>query len=75
MPDPDVVIAKLDAARSGYNDARNAADIWRNGKVAGVNFTAAQRNAVIAQFTAGMKAGKDNIIEVELYISDLHFVC
>lgn len=65
MPDPEILIENLDAARTGLNGARNAVEQWRQGKVAGVNFTAAQRTALRAEFEAGMQAGKDGIATVD----------
>lgn len=70
MPDPDVLVEAIDSARVGLNSARNAVEQWRIGKVAGVNFTTAQRTAVRAQFEAGLQAGKDSIAAVDLELSN-----
>ena len=37
MPDINVIIEKLDEARRGLNEARNIAEEWRRGRVAGGN--------------------------------------
>lgn len=66
MPDPEVLIESLDAARNGLNTARNAVGQWQQGVVAGVAFTAAQLAALRAQFDAGIQAGKDGIVAVDL---------
>lgn len=66
MPDPEILIDNLDAARTGLNSARDALEQWRRGRVAGVNFTAAQRTAIRAIFEAGMQTGKDRIAAVDV---------
>ena len=63
--DIDEVIELLDEARRGLNDARNAADDWRRGKVSGVNYTAEQKTALRASFDAGIQVGKNGIAAVE----------
>ena len=65
MPDPQILEAKLDAARDGLNSARNAVGQWNKGEVAGVTFTTAQRAALRTQFEVGLQAGKDVIAAVD----------
>lgn len=65
MPDPEVLIENLDVGRQGLNNARNAVEEWKRGKVAGVDFTAAQRTAIRAVFEAGIQAGKDGIAAID----------
>ncbi len=66
MPDPQIIIAKLDAAREGLNKARNAVEVWRRGAVAGVNHTASQRAAIRAEFNVGLQSGKDGLTAVDV---------
>ena len=66
MPDPEILTTELDKSRTGLNRARNAVEQWRRGSVAGVNFTPTQRAAIRAEFDAGIQAGKDGLIAVEL---------
>lgn len=65
MPDPEIIIEVIDNARKGLNRARNAAEQWLEGKVAGVNFTAAQRTAIRTAFMNGLQEGKDGITAVD----------
>lgn len=66
MPDPEVLIEKIDSARTGLNRARNAVEQWRQGAVAGVPLTAAQIAALRVEFVAGMQAGKNGVRAVDL---------
>lgn len=65
MADIEILIQKLDQARSGLNTARNAADQWRRGSVGGMDLTQAQKAALKAVFQAGLQTGKDGIAAVE----------
>ena len=65
MPDVEVVITNIDAARVGLNAARNAAEQWRAGSVAGVALSAAQTTALSASITTGLNTGKTGISAVE----------
>ena len=64
MPDVEKVIEALDSARRGLNDARNAAEEWRRGKVADVVHTSAQATALRSAFVTGIQAGADGIAAV-----------
>ena len=65
MPDISVVITALDSARSGLNDAKNAAAQWKSGTVAGVALSVAQTNALSAAVTTGLNTGKTGIAAAE----------
>ncbi|MCB7129292.1 MAG: hypothetical protein J3T61_07130 [Candidatus Brocadiales bacterium] len=65
MADIEVLIEKLDEARRNLNDARNSAEEWRRGKVAGVTHTAPQNTALRARFLSGITAAKRGIAAVE----------
>lgn len=65
MPDLEILIENLDSARAGLNRARNAAEQWRQGNVAGVSFSAPQRTALKEVFEAGLQAGKDGLDAVD----------
>ena len=66
MPDVNKVIEALDRARSDLNAARNVAEEWRRGKVAGVTFTAAQLAALRAAFATGLQTGKNGLAAVDV---------
>jgi len=70
MPDVNVVIDALDSARRGYNDARNAAEEWRKGKVAGIDHTADQLAALKTAFLAGMQAGDNGVATVRTELTN-----
>ena len=63
--DVDKVIEELEVARRGLNVARNAAEDWRSGAIAGVVHTAGQKTALKSAFTAGLQAGKDGMAAVD----------
>ena len=69
MPDILVIVAGIDAARAGLNAARNAAEAWQAGAVAGVDHSAAQTNALSAAITTGLNTGKTGISAVETELS------
>ena len=63
--DIDKVIAALDEARSGFDNARDAGTEWKRGKVEGVNYTVTQNQAIKTAFMVGLQKGKDGIAAVE----------
>ncbi len=65
MPDINVIIEKLDEARRGLNEARNVAEEWRRGRVAGVTHTLAQTSGLKTVLVSGIEAGKNGIAAVE----------
>jgi hypothetical protein len=65
MPDLDLIIERLDEARRGLNEARNVAEEWRRGRVAGVTHTSGQKNGLKTVFVSGIEAGKQGIAAVE----------
>ena len=65
MPDIEKIIEKLDQARRGLNEARNVAEEWRRGRVAGVAHTAGQKSGLKTVLSSGIEAGKSGIAEVE----------
>ena len=65
MPDIDVIIKVLDAARGGLNTARNLAEEWRKGTVDSVPHTSAQTDGLINAFEAAIDIGVDSIAEVK----------
>ena len=69
MPNILVIITNLDSARAGLNAARNAAEAWQAGAVAGVTHSAAQTNALSAAITTGLNTGKTGISAVETELS------
>ena len=69
MPDIAVIITNLDSAKAGLNAARNAAEAWKAGAVAGVAHSAAQTNALSAAITTGCNAAKTGISAVETELS------
>ena len=70
MPDVEKVIEALDSARRGLNDARNAAEEWRRGKVAGINHTSGQASALRTAFRAGIQTGEDGIAAVKTELAN-----
>lgn len=70
MPDVDIVIEALDSARKGLNAARNVAEEWRGGKVAGVDHTGGQATALKAAFITGIQAGEDGIAAVRAELAN-----
>ncbi len=70
MPDVDKVIEALDSARSGLSNARNAAEEWRKGKVAGVDHTTGQMAALRTTFIAGIQAGEDGVAAVRTELAN-----
>ena len=65
MPDINVIIEKLDEARRGLNEARNVAEEWRRGRVAGVAHTSGQTNGLKTVLVSGIEAGKNGLAAVE----------
>ena len=65
MPDVSVIMTAIAAARSGLNDAKDAATQWQSGTVAGVALSVAQTNALSASITTGLNAGKTGIAAAE----------
>ena len=65
MPDSEVIITALDSAKSGLNIARQNAEQWRPGAVAGVAHSTAQTNALSAAITSGINAAKTGISAAE----------
>ena len=70
MPDVEKVIEALDLARRGLNDARNAAEEWRRGKVADIDFTPGQFTALRSVFRAGIQAGEAGIAAVKAELAN-----
>jgi len=68
--DIDAIIVVLDEARNGLNVARNAAEQWRTGGIAGVTHTTGQEAALRTAFTDGIQAGKDGIAAVETELAN-----
>ena len=65
MSDIEVVIEKLDQARRGLNEARDVAEEWRRGRVAGVTHTVGQKSGLKTALVSDIEAGKSAIAEVE----------
>ena len=70
MIDIKLIIDELDDARSGLNDSRNAAEEWRNGKVAGVDLTAEQKSALKTTFKKGIQTCKDGLVAIDMELSN-----
>jgi len=65
MPDIDVIITALDSAKQGLNTARQNAEEWKAGAVAGVAHSNAQTTALSAAITVGLNTAKTSITATE----------
>ena len=65
MPDIEIIIAKLDEARRGLNEARNVAEEWRRARVAEVAHTAGQKSSLKTALLSGIESGKSGLAAVE----------
>ena len=69
MPDVEKVIEALDNARRGLNDARNAAEEWRRGRIGGIPYTSEQATALRAAFQAGLQTGETGMAAVKVELA------